>query len=57
MDAAKTESEIAEELKVSKTQAKQWLQRLVDEGTLEKLLRPIRYRPVSLPEPLFSKLD
>jgi len=57
MDSAKTEGEIAEDLKVSKTQAREWLQRLVDEGILERLSKPIRYRPVSLPQPLFSEID
>jgi predicted Rossmann fold nucleotide-binding protein DprA/Smf involved in DNA uptake len=45
LDTPKTEAEIAETLKVSKPQAKEWLARLVDEGLLEKIARPIRYRP------------
>jgi DNA processing protein len=45
--APKTESEIAEELQVSRAQAKQWLSRLVDEGVIEKTARPVRYRPAS----------
>ncbi|MBN1508472.1 MAG: DNA-processing protein DprA [Sedimentisphaerales bacterium] len=57
MDTAKTESEIAEELQVSKGQAREWLQRLVDEGVLEKLSRPNRYRPVSSLEPLFDSRE
>ena len=43
----KTENEIAEELQVSKAQAKQWLSRLVDEGVIERTARPVRYRPTS----------
>jgi DNA processing protein len=43
--APKTESEIADELQVSKAQAKQWLSRLVDEGVVEKTAPPVRYRP------------
>lgn len=45
ISAPKTESEIAEELQVSRAQAKQWLSRLVDEGVIEKTTRPVRYRP------------
>jgi predicted Rossmann fold nucleotide-binding protein DprA/Smf involved in DNA uptake len=47
--APKTENEIAEELQVSKAQAKQWLSRLVDEGVIEKTARPVRYRPAPNP--------
>jgi predicted Rossmann fold nucleotide-binding protein DprA/Smf involved in DNA uptake len=57
MNTAKTEGEVAEELQVSKGQAREWLQRLVDKGVLEKLSKPIRYCPVSLLEPLFSERD
>jgi len=32
-----------EELNVSKSQAKDWLQRLVKEGVLEKVSKPVRY--------------
>jgi DNA processing protein len=53
MDTAKTEGKVAEELRVSKGQAKEWLHRLVGEGVLERLSKPIRYRPVSLAAPLF----
>jgi len=44
MDTPKTDSQVAKELAVSKSQAKAWLQRLVAEGTVEKLSRPVRYR-------------
>jgi DNA processing protein len=43
----KTNAELSTDLQVSKSQAKQWLQRLVDEGVLEKLSEPIRYRAVA----------
>lgn len=49
MDSAKADTEVAAELQVSRTQAKEWLQRLVDEGVLEKTSRPVRYRAVSGP--------
>lgn len=55
MDTAKTDSEVAEELQVSKTQAQQWLRRLVEEGVLEKLSRPVRYRPASPSRSLFDQ--
>ena len=44
MDQPKADSEVAAELNVSRGQAKEWLQRLVQEGVLEKVTRPIRYR-------------
>jgi len=44
MDTPKTPATIATELSVSKGQAKDWLQRLVEEGVVEKLVRPVRYR-------------
>ncbi|MEX0958515.1 MAG: DNA-processing protein DprA [Burkholderiales bacterium] len=44
MDSPKTDTEVANELNVSKAQAKDWLQRLVNEGVLEKLSKPVRYR-------------
>jgi len=47
MPVAKTEAEIATELNVSKTQAKEWLLRLVQEGVLEQTSRPVRYRPAT----------
>ena len=43
MDTPKSDAEVAAELKVSKSQAKDWLQRLVKEGVLEKLSKPVRY--------------
>jgi predicted ArsR family transcriptional regulator len=47
MPAPRSDAEVAEELNVSKTQAKEWLSRLVAEGVLEKTSRPVRYRPAS----------
>ncbi|MBI2215855.1 MAG: DNA-protecting protein DprA [Candidatus Rokubacteria bacterium] len=44
MSTPKTDAEVALELGISKSQAKAWLQRLVQEGVLEKLPRPTRYR-------------
>ena len=44
LEAPTTEAEIAETLRVSKLQAKEWLSRLVAEGVLEKSSRPTRYR-------------
>lgn len=43
LDTPKTEAEVAAELNVSKSQAKEWLQRLVKEGVLEKVSKPVRY--------------
>ncbi len=47
MPIPKTEAEIAAELNVSKTQAKEWLLRLVQEGIVEQTSRPVRYRPAT----------
>jgi DNA processing protein len=55
MDTPKTEAAVADELRVSKSQAREWLQRLVHKGVLEKLSRPARYRSVSSPQRLFSE--
>jgi DNA processing protein len=43
MDTPKTDVEVAAELNVSKSQAKDWLQQLVKEGVLEKFSKPVRY--------------
>jgi predicted Rossmann fold nucleotide-binding protein DprA/Smf involved in DNA uptake len=43
MDTPKTDAEVAVDLNVSKSQAKDWLQRLVKEGVLEKFSKPVRY--------------
>ena len=47
IEAPKTDAEVAADLHVSKHQAKEWLQRLVEEGVLEKHTRPVRYGPKS----------
>jgi DNA processing protein len=47
MNTPRTDAEIACDLNVSKSQAKEWLQRLVREGVLEKYTRPVRYGPKS----------
>lgn len=44
LEAPKTDKEIAEELKVTTRQVKEWTKRLVKEGDLEKLSAPTRYR-------------
>lgn len=54
MDEPKTEAEIAEELGVQKVQARKWLQRLVKEGRLEKLSKPVRYAPAASLGSLFD---
>jgi predicted Rossmann fold nucleotide-binding protein DprA/Smf involved in DNA uptake len=43
MDTPKTDAEVAAELNVSKSQVKEWLQRLVKEGVLERISKPVRY--------------
>ena len=53
----KTDAEVAADLQVSKSQAREWLQRLVDEGVLEKLSRPVRYRSVASQVSLFERRD
>ena len=53
MDTPKNDSEVAAELDVSKAQAKEWLQRLVKEGVLEKVSKPVRYISTSASGRLF----
>jgi len=43
LEAPKTDKEIADELNVKPVQAKDWIKRLVKEGTLQKLSKPTRY--------------
>lgn len=43
MRTPKTDVEVAADLNVSKSQAKEWLKSLVDEGVLKKLAKPVRY--------------
>jgi len=40
----RSEAEIVQLLAVTKPQAKAWLSRLVEEGVLETLKKPVRYR-------------
>jgi predicted Rossmann fold nucleotide-binding protein DprA/Smf involved in DNA uptake len=47
MKTPKTDAEVAADLHVSKSQAKEWLQRLVKEGVMEKHTKPLRYGPKS----------
>lgn len=47
MKTPKTDAEVAADLRVSKSQAKEWLQRLVKEGVMEKHTKPVRYGPKS----------
>jgi predicted Rossmann fold nucleotide-binding protein DprA/Smf involved in DNA uptake len=44
MTTPKTDAEVAADLHVSKSQAKEWLQRLVEEGVMEKHTKPVKYR-------------
>ena len=53
MQTPKTDVEVALELGVLKSQAQEWLRRLVKEGVLEKLSKPSRYRSASGADRLF----
>lgn len=53
LDTPKTNAEVAAELSVSKGQAKEWLQRLVKEGVLEKISKPVRYYSTKVSGRLF----
>jgi DNA processing protein len=44
-NAPKTVVQIAADLNVSKSQAKAWLQRMVEEGLMERYTKPVRYGP------------
>jgi predicted Rossmann fold nucleotide-binding protein DprA/Smf involved in DNA uptake len=48
----KSEAEVADLLKVSKPQAKAWLTKLVLDGELEKVAKPLRYRVAETSERL-----
>ena len=43
LTSPKTSEEVAAALNVSKTQATQWLNRLAEEGSIDKTKRPVRY--------------
>lgn len=49
LSAPMKDAEVAAALKVSNAQAKAWLQRLVDDGRVEKLTKPARYVARSQP--------
>ena len=51
----KTVADVGAELHVTKVQAKAWLERLVEEGVLEKLSKPVCYRSVSSQASLFER--
>jgi len=53
MNTPQTDAEVADMLGVSKSQSKQWLERLVGEGLLEKEKKPTRYCAVSSSGRLF----
>jgi len=58
MPTPKTDVEVAADLNVSKSQAKEWLKRLVDDGVLEKLGKPVRYLASSVKQAgLFEQLE
>lgn len=58
MGTLKTDVEVAADLNVSKSQAKEWLKRLVDEGVLKKLAKPVRYFASSVKQTdCFEQLD
>ena len=44
MAEAQTDADVAQTLGVSKSQVKVWIERLLQEGVLEKLSKPTRYR-------------
>ena len=46
MEEARTDTDVATDLDITRAQAKAWLERLVKEGVLEKLSKPVRYRCV-----------
>jgi predicted Rossmann fold nucleotide-binding protein DprA/Smf involved in DNA uptake len=50
----RTESEVADQLLLQPTQARAWLQRSVEEGRVERVGRPRRYRLAAETPPLFD---
>lgn len=52
LTAPKTETEVAELLGVSKSQAKAWLKKLVEDGQLEKMTKPVRYHATAIADRL-----
>jgi DNA-binding FadR family transcriptional regulator len=45
INTLKTDAEVAADLHVSRSQAREWLQRLVKEGAIKKHAKPVRYGP------------
>ena len=50
----KTEADLAETLATTKPQVRIWLKRLVEDGRLRRLKRPVRYSHPKRPGPLFG---
>lgn len=48
---------LAKSLNVNEKQMGDWLERATDEGRIEKLSRPVRYRLINSPQPLLFQLD
>lgn len=48
---------LAKSLNINEKQIKDWLERATDEGRIEKLSRPVRYRLINSPQPLLFELD
>jgi hypothetical protein len=46
LNEPRSEADVAKLLQVSKAQTKAWLQQLMKQGSIEKLLKPTRYRTV-----------
>ncbi|MBM4463229.1 MAG: DNA-processing protein DprA [Chloroflexi bacterium] len=58
MKTPKTEAEVATDLQVSRSQAREWLHRLVKEGVLKRKQKPLRYYvPSDRQENLFNTSD
>lgn len=49
------QSHLADALHMTKKEVSAWLKRLIDEGQVEKLDRPVRYQAVSAAAPLFRQ--
>ena len=56
-DVCRTEAEIVESLRISRKQVRVRLKRLVEEGVLDKLSRPVRYRSTDQSASLFDRRD
>lgn len=53
-DEPRSVEQLADALQVGKGQMRDWLARMVSEGAVEKETRPVRYRAVAAPGPLFA---